>query len=112
MYAGYVWLTSNLDLGQLGARLVLLAGMAGFFVIALSVPNAFGTDQFAQGIAYLWVVVHAVMFALKAGQPSAQAIKRIAPFNVAAGTQIWLLLAIGAGTLVVEGRRVEWQHTT
>lgn len=112
MYAGYVWLTSNPDLGRVGARLFLLAGMAGFFVIALSVPNAFGTDQFALGLAYLWVVVvHAVMFALKAGQPSAQAIKRIAPFNVAAGLAValgawpsdewsWLGWAVAAGVLV------------
>lgn len=27
-------------------------------------------------------------------------------------TQMWVLLAIVTGTLVVKGRRVEWQHTT
>lgn len=99
MYAGYVWLTSNLDLGRVGSRLFLLAGMAGFFVIALCVPGAFGRDQFALGLAYLWVVVvHAVMFDLKAGQPSVQAIRRIAPFNVGAG------LAVALGSWLPE----EW----
>src|SRR5687767_1797817 len=91
MYAAYVWLTSNLDLGQIGARLFLLGGMAGFFLIALSVPEGFGRDQLALGLAYLWVVaVHTVMFALKAGPGSAQAIRRIAPFNFAAGLALVL----------------------
>jgi low temperature requirement protein LtrA len=89
MYAGYVWLTSNLDLARTGARLFLLAGMAGFFLVALSVPAAFGRDQLALGLAYLWVVaVHATMFALKAGPGSARAIRRIAPFNIAAGLAV------------------------
>lgn len=112
MYGAYVWLTSNLDLGRVSARLFLLAGMAGFFVIALSVPGAFGRDQFVLGVAYLWVVVvHAVMFAPKAGQPSAQAIRRIAPFNVAAGLAValgswlsdewsWLAWTAAVGVLV------------
>jgi low temperature requirement protein LtrA len=91
MYAGYVWLTSNLDLTRTFSRLFLLAGMAGFFLIALSVPEGFGQDQLALGLAYVWVVaVHAVMFALKAGPGSAQAIGGIAPFNLAAGLAITL----------------------
>ena len=113
MYAGYVWLTSNLDLGRTFSRLFLLAGMAGFFLIALSVPEGFGRDQLALGLAYLWVVaVHAVMFALKAGPGSAQAIRGIAPFNFAAGLAItlgyllpaewsWLGWAAAVGSFVV-----------
>ena len=113
MYAGYVWLTSNLDLGRTFSRLFLLAGMAGFFLIALSVPEGFGRDQLVLGLAYLWVVaVHAVMFALKAGPGSAQAIRGIAPFNFAAGLAItlgswlpaewsWLGWAAAVGSFVV-----------
>lgn len=104
MYAAYVWLTSNLDLSRTGARLFLLAGMGGFFVIALSVPGSFGRDQLALGLAYLWVVaVHAVMFALKAGPGAAQAIRRIAPFNAAAA----VLVALGSW-LPDEWRWVSW----
>jgi low temperature requirement protein LtrA len=104
MYAGYVWLTSNLDLSSAGARLFLLAGMAGFFLMALSVPAAFGHDQLALGLAYLWVVaVHAMMFALKAGPGSARAIRRIAPFNIAAG------VAVTLGSLLAdEWRWLSW----
>ena len=113
MYAGYVWLTSNLDLGRTGARLFLLAGMAGFFLIALSVPEGFGRNQLALGLAYLWVVaVHTVMFALKAGPGSAHAIRGIAPFNFAAGLAVilgswltvewsWLGWAAAVGVLVL-----------
>ena len=113
MYAGYVWLTSNLDLSRTFSRLFLLAGMAGFFLIALAVPEGFGHDQLALGLAYLWVVaVHAVMFALKAGPGSAQAIRGIAPFNFAAGLAIilgawlpaewsWLGWAAAVGSFVL-----------
>ena len=41
MYGGYVWLTNSVSLDRLTRRLTLLSGMAGFFLVALTIPEAF-----------------------------------------------------------------------
>src|SRR3989442_15218245 len=40
MYDAYAWLTNEAGAG----RLVLIAAMAGFLVMALALPRSFGTD--------------------------------------------------------------------
>ena len=42
MYGGYAWLTNERTPSLAPERLLLLVGMAGFLVIGLSVPHAFG----------------------------------------------------------------------
>ena len=70
----------------------MLVGMAGFLVMGLAIPHAFGRDGVALGIGYLIVVVvHAWLY-----QRVNANIARVAPFNLAAA-----LLIIGAG--VAEG---------
>jgi low temperature requirement protein LtrA len=44
MYGGYAWLTNTRTPSRAPERLLLLLGMAGFLVIGLSVPHAFGAD--------------------------------------------------------------------
>jgi low temperature requirement protein LtrA len=92
MYGGYAWLTNNIDLRGTAARLLILAGMAGFFVMALCIPHVGDRDGVAFGLALLLVVVvHAALFT-RAPNSSARAIYGIAPFNLAA-----VLLVLAAG---------------
>src|SRR3984957_9195743 len=42
MYGGYAWLTNARTPSLAPERLLLLLGMAGFLVIGLSIPHAFG----------------------------------------------------------------------
>ena len=91
MYAGYVWLTNNAGANS-QMRLVLIAAMAGFLVMALAIPEVFGLGALAFGLSYLFVVVlHLGAFASKGRGAAAKAIYGIAPFNLAASA-----LLIGA----------------
>ena len=42
MYSGYAWLTNAIGPTSTTRRTLLLAGMAGFLVMALAIPEAFG----------------------------------------------------------------------
>ncbi len=93
MYAGYVWLTNNVNIQQPVIRLMLLTAMAGFLLMALAVPKVFGPSGLVFGLAYMLVVlIHTVGFRYSDSPDSARAIQQIAPFNLAA-----------AGLLVVAG---------
>jgi len=93
MYGGYVWLSNARTPVRTPERLLMLVGMAGFLVMGLAIPHAFGRDGVAFGLGYLTVVVvHAGLY-----WRVNRNIARVVPFNVAAA-----LLIIGAG--VVQGR--------
>ena len=84
MYGGYAWLTNTRSPSRAPERLLLLLGMAGFLVIGLSIPHAFGgpgthgRDGLALGLGYLVVVsVHSGLY-LRANRN----IWRILPFNL------------------------------
>ena len=88
MYGGYIWLTNARTPSRTPERLLLLLGMAGFLIVGLAIPQAFGRDGVALGLGYLVVVgVHTWLY-----QRVNKNIMRVAPFNVAAA-----LLIIGAG---------------
>src|SRR5438094_888981 len=53
MYGGYAWLTSSVPAHTTNRRLLLLGGMAGYFVLALAIPHAFSSSGLAL-IACLW----------------------------------------------------------
>jgi len=73
-------------------RLVLIAAMAGFLVMAMAIPHVFGAGALTFGLSYLFVVVlHHGAFALRAEGAAAKAILGIAPFNLGASA-----LLIGA----------------
>ncbi|MFD5827485.1 low temperature requirement protein A [Lentzea sp. NPDC060358] len=91
MYFGYVWLTNAVPPTTTGRRLLLVAGMGGFLVIALAVPNAFGTAGVAFGIGYLIVnLVHSGLFISAGGPGSAAAMARLAPFNLGSAGLVFL----------------------
>jgi low temperature requirement protein LtrA len=92
MYGGYAWLTNNVGTSQPLNRFLVLTAMAGFLVMALAIPQAFGRDGLAFGLAYLLVnVIHAALFTRAPDASSAQAIWRIAPFNI--GTALLIVVA-------------------
>jgi low temperature requirement protein LtrA len=99
MYGGYAWLTNTTAPERTGERLLLLLGMAGFLVVALAIPGAFGRDGVALGIGYLVVVlVHTGLYAR-----ANRNIWRIAPLNIASA-----LLVTGAGFLPGPARYPAW----
>jgi low temperature requirement protein LtrA len=88
MYGGYAWLTNTRPPVRDPERLLLILGMAGFLIVGLAIPGAFGGSGVAFGLGYLLVVlVHALLYARVNKQ-----IWRIAPFNVSSA-----LMIIGAG---------------
>jgi low temperature requirement protein LtrA len=99
MYGGYAWMTNAVSAHTTNRRLLLLGGMTGYFVLALSVPHAFTSTGLAFGLAYLLIVsVHTALFTRATEASAARAIITLAPFNLTSA----LLLVIGGalgGTL-------------
>ncbi len=104
MYGGYAWLTNVVAPDRIAYQLSLLGGMAGFLVISLAVPSAFGAGGLAFGLGYLTVVVvHAGLFTRSRVGASAIAILKVAPLNVAAASMI-----VAAGILQGWGNTLLW----
>src|SRR5919197_1593946 len=96
MYGGYAWLTNAVPPRALAQRLLILLGMAGFLLVALAIPTAFGRGGVALGLGYLLVtLVHTGMFLLSAQESAVRAMRRLGPAN--AVTAALLLLAGFAG---------------
>jgi low temperature requirement protein LtrA len=100
MYSGYAWLTNAVAPTSTTRRTLLLTGMAGFLVMALAIPEAFGEYGWIFGLSYLVVnLVHSGLF-LTAGSGAVAGMKRLAPINIAAATLVLI------GGLVPE----PWRH--
>jgi low temperature requirement protein LtrA len=64
-WVGYAWLTSVIDPEEGAVRLAMFAAMAGFLVVALCVPEAFGDLGLTFAVAYGFVrAAHIVLFML------------------------------------------------
>jgi low temperature requirement protein LtrA len=101
MYGGYAWLTNAIATDRRLHRALLLAGMCGYFVLALAVPRAFDATGLAFGLGYLVVVVvHLWLFAHGAAGSAAQAILRLAPSNVGGAALVLLGGALGGAAQV------------
>src|SRR4051794_26964129 len=101
MYGGYAWLTNAVPADTRSRRALLLGGMGGYFVLALSIPRAFHGSGLAFGLAYLAVVaVHLALFMQAASAGVVRAILHLAPFNV-----LCALLVVAGGAA---GGRVQW----
>jgi low temperature requirement protein LtrA len=98
MYDGYAWMTNAAGPDTWQRTLLLLIGMAGFFVCALAVPGAFGEDGIVFGVGYLAItLVHLVGFLLRPGATPVASIYGMAPGNL-----------ISAGLVLAAG----WTHGT
>jgi low temperature requirement protein LtrA len=99
MYGGYVWLSNARTPARTQERLLMLLGMAGYLIVGLAIPHAFGRDGVALGIGYLIVVlIHGWLY-----RRVNRNIARVVPFNVAAA-----LLIIGAGVVQGWGAYALW----
>jgi low temperature requirement protein LtrA len=102
MYGGYAWLTNAVDVDAPAVRALLLAGMCGYFVIALAVPTAFDGSGLAFGVGYLTVVaVHTFLFARRARGLAPRAILRLAPGNLGNALVVLVGGALGGTAQVV-----------
>jgi low temperature requirement protein LtrA len=100
MYSGYAWLTNAVAPSSTTRRTLLLTGMAGFLVMALAIPEAFGEYGWLFGAGYVVVnVVHGLLFRT-AGPAARQAQRLLFPLNLASA------LLVLAGGLVDE----PWRH--
>jgi low temperature requirement protein LtrA len=100
MYGAFLWLTNAVPPDRTPRRLLLLAGMASFFAISLSIPSAFDGDGVIFAGAYLAVVcIHTGLYTQSA-RWSVESVWSFARFNL-----------IGAG-LVLSGAIAggEWQY--
>jgi low temperature requirement protein LtrA len=129
MYGGYAWLTNAVPPTRLLLRLLILVGMAGFLVVALAIPTAFGRGGVAFGLGYLLVtLVHSGMFLLSTRETVVRAIRRLGPVNAlsatmlvvggfAGGTTQWILWSAAfllqwssPAFTAVEGFRIQAAH--
>ncbi len=103
MYSGYAWLTNAIAPNSSTRRTLLLIGMAGFLLMAIAAPEAFGEYGWLFGASYLAVnVVHAVLF--QRATPSARrAMRVITPLNILAA-----LLVLAGGFLPEPWRHLCW----
>jgi len=90
MYSGYAWLTNAVAPSSTLRRTLLLTGMAGFLLIALAIPEAFGAGGWVFGAGYLLVtVVHTTLFLHADDNISIRtAVFQLAPFNGAAAVLV------------------------
>src|SRR5215212_9635455 len=92
IYGGYAWLTNAVPPREPVLRLLMLAGMGGFLVVALAIPTAFDGGGVLFGLGYLLVtLVHTGMFLLSSHEHAVPAMRRLGPAN--AITAALLLLA-------------------
>src|SRR3954470_5564886 len=98
MYGGYAWLTNAVAPDRASRRLVLLAAMAGYLVLALAIPGAFDGSGAAFGAAYLAIVtIHFALFT-RAGQVDiVRALRGLAMSNIATALLV-LVGGIAGGT--------------
>ncbi|GAA5181726.1 low temperature requirement protein A [Rugosimonospora acidiphila] len=104
MYGGYAWLTNAVAPVSSYRRGMMIIGMAGFLVMALAIPDAFGGTGWAFGVGYFAVnLVHSGLFRYSAGRGAARAAAALFPLNL---TSAGLVLA--GGFLPVAWRSVAW----
>ena len=93
MFGGYVWLTNAVPPDRPIRKLLLLAAMVGFLVMALAIPTAFSGGGIVFGVGYLAVVlIHGRLFASAQAGSGVAGMLRVAPLNLVAA-----LIILGAG---------------
>ena len=95
MYAAFAWLTNAVPPVRTALRLPLMAGMAAFFVISLTIPTAFDGDGVVFACAYIAVIViHSILYTQSASW-SVTAVWLLARMNLLAAALILAATIIG-----------------
>jgi low temperature requirement protein LtrA len=98
MYAAFAWLTNAVPPDRTALRLPLLAGMAAFFAISLTIPTAFSGDGVVFACAYLTVIaIHTILYTQSASW-SVAGVWSFARMNLVAGGLILAGTIIGGST--------------
>ena len=115
MYDGFAWLSNNVGPTTTSTRVPMLVAMAGFLVLAIAVPEAFGEDRWLFAWAYLLTgIVHSVSFLRSSLGGSARAILTIAPINLGICLGLFLAAAFprtGAGSAGRWPRGCRWSRS-
>jgi low temperature requirement protein LtrA len=104
-WASYSWLTNTIDPDLPVGRLSVLAAMTAMLIVALAVPEAFGSDALLFACAYFLVrALHIVVYASAAEEVSVRGTMRaLAPTSIAAPA-----LLVGAGFLDGAAQAAVW----
>jgi low temperature requirement protein LtrA len=93
-WGGYAWLTSVVDPEEGLVRLAMFAAMAGFLVVALCVPGAFGSEALLFACAYGAVrAAHIMLFMLASREDP---VLRHSVLGLAVSTALGVALLLGA----------------
>jgi low temperature requirement protein LtrA len=94
MYGGYAWLTNAAPPVTRRRQALLVLGMLGNFVTALSIPHAYGSDRVVFATGYLLVVmVHAGMYVTEAARITRGMIVQLLGWNMT-GAALGLIGAV------------------
>jgi low temperature requirement protein LtrA len=95
MYAAFAWLTNAVPPVRTALRLPLMAGMAAFFVISLTIPTAFDGDGVVFASAYIAVIgIHTVLY-MQSARWSVAGVWSFARMNLVAAALILAATIIG-----------------
>ncbi len=112
MYAAFAWLTNAVPPVRTSLRLPLMAGMAAFFVISLTIPTAFDGDGVVFACAYIAVIaIHTVLY-MQSARWTVTGVWSFARMNLVAaalilaatiigGTWEYVLWALAVSTFVI-----------
>ncbi|MDX6615551.1 MAG: hypothetical protein QOD60_642 [Solirubrobacterales bacterium] len=96
-WVGYAWLTSVVDPEEGAVRLVIFAAMAAFLVVALCVPDAFGSLGLEFAVAYGFVRYGQIALFFLASRDDADLRRSIV--GLAVSTSVGVGLLVGASFL-------------
>ncbi len=106
MYDGYAWLTNAVPAEGGRRQALLLGAMAGYLVLAISIPDAFAGTGLTFGIAYLVInVIHGFLYV-------SQAVLVSGAFGGQAQAIVWsaVVLYLWFGTQAGEGFQIGPAH--
>jgi low temperature requirement protein LtrA len=94
-WTGYAWLTNTLEPEEGQVRAGMFGAMAAMLVVALAVPDAFGSDAVLFGVAYLIVrLLHLLLYAI-AGKRDPDLLGAVLRFTPSATLAPAIILAAG-----------------
>src|SRR5262245_47123123 len=94
-WAGYAWLTNELEPEEGEVRAGMFGAMAAMLVVGLAVPNAFGANAVLFAVAYLVVRLINLALYVVAGRRDPAFLRAVVRLAPAASIGVVLILAAG-----------------